>query len=73
MNQTERILELLNLKGPMSQSALAEAMYCDKDHGPNIYSSLMKLVNSGIVLRNGKYPAYYSISEADNVIPVKTV
>lgn len=73
MNQTERILELLNLKGPMSQSALAEAMYCDKNHGPNIYSSLMKLVNSGIVLRNGKYPAYYSISVADNVIPKKTV
>ena len=67
MNQTETILKLLNSNGAMSQSALAEAMYGDKNHGHNIYSALMKLVNSGVVLRNGKKPAYYSLPESETI------
>ena len=67
MNQTETILKLLNSNGAMSQSALAEAMYGDKNHGHNIYSALMKLVNSGVVLRNGKKPAHYSLPESETI------
>lgn len=67
MSQKETILKLLNSNGAMSQSALAEAMYGDKNHGHNIYSALMKLVNSGVVLRNGKKPAYYSLPESETI------
>ena len=40
----------------MTQLALTEAIYGDKNHGPNIYGALKGLVNSGIVLRTGTVP-----------------
>lgn len=58
-------------KGTMTQLVLAEAIYGDKNHGPNIYGALMGLVNSGAVLRTGSQPVYYSLSGADIVIPEK--
>lgn len=67
MSQKETILKLLNSNGAMSQSALAEAIYGDKNHGHNIYSALIKLVNSGVVLRKGKKPAYYSLLESETI------
>lgn len=71
MGQKETIVDLLKTNGTMTQLALAEAIYGDKNHGPNIYSALMGLVNSGAVLRIGSQPAYYSLSGADIVIPEK--
>ena len=71
MGQKETIVDLLKTNGTMTQLALAEAIYGDKNHGPNIYSALMGLVNSGAVLRTGSKPAYYSLSGADIVIPEK--
>lgn len=71
MGQKETIVDLLKTNGTMTQLALAEAIYGDKNHGPNIYSALMGRVNSGAVLRIGSQPAYYSLSGADIVIPEK--
>lgn len=71
MGQKETIVDLLKTNGTMTQLDLAEAIYSDKNHGPNIYSALMGLVNSGAVLRTGSQPAYYSLSGADIVIPAK--
>lgn len=71
MGQKETIVDLLKTNGTMTQLALVEAIYGDKNHGPNIYSALMGLVNSGAVLRIGSQPAYYSLSGADIVIPEK--
>lgn len=71
MGQKETIVDLLKTNGTMTQLALAEAIYGDKNHGPNIYGALMGLVNSGAVLRTGSQPAYYSLSGADIVIPEK--
>lgn len=49
-------------KGTMTQLVLAEAIYGDKNHGPNIYGTLIGLVNNGAVLRTGSQPVYYSLS-----------
>lgn len=71
MGQKETIVDLLKTNGTMTQFDLAEAIYGDKNHGPNIYSALKGLVNSCAVLRTGSQPAYYSLSGADIVIPAK--
>ncbi|MGM9916177.1 hypothetical protein, partial [Anaerotignum sp.] len=47
----------------MTQGELAEAIYGDKLHTPNIYSALMSLVNSNNITRSGAYPAKYSLRE----------
>lgn len=73
MGQKETIVDLLKTNGTMTQGALAEAIYGDKNHGPNIYSALMDLVNNSLVLRTGSNPAYYSLSGADVVIPKKAI
>lgn len=62
MSQKEKIISLLLHNGMMTQSELAEAIYGDKLHAPNIYSSLMSLVNNNNVTRSGANPARYSLS-----------
>lgn len=57
MSQKEDIVNLLNLNNAMTQSALAEGIYGDKQHGPNIYSALMALVEQGVVIRTGINPS----------------
>lgn len=37
----------------MTQGALAEAIYGDKSHGPNMYAALTGLVTGGVVIRRG--------------------
>ena len=49
MSQKEDIVNLLNLNKTMTQGALAEAIYGDKNHSPNIYAALKVLVDKGIV------------------------
>ena len=57
----------------MTQRALAEAIYGDKNHGANIYAALMGFVNCGAVLRTGNNPSHYSLSGVDIIIPEKLV
>ncbi|MDK9431545.1 hypothetical protein QP016_12540 [Gallibacterium anatis] len=73
MGQKETIVDLLKTNGTMTQLDLAEAIYGDRKHGPNIYGALMGLVDTGVVLRSGSQPAYYSLTGADIVIPEKVV
>ncbi|WP_251616744.1 hypothetical protein [Senimuribacter intestinalis] len=70
MRQKDKILSLLNTNDTMTQVELAEAMYGDKDHTPNIYSALTALVNSGAITRIGRRPAYYSLAGFDRKAPV---
>lgn len=69
MSQKGDIINLLKSNGAMTQGALAETMYGDKNHGPNIYAALIALVNTGVVLRTGSNPSYYSLSGVEAVIP----
>ena len=72
MSQREDIVNLLNRNKTMIQGALAEAIYGDKKHSPNIYSALKTLVNKGIVVRTGSNPSYYSLSGEEIKLPEKT-
>ena len=63
MDQKASILNMLKKSGTMTQGALAEAIYGDKNHASYVYNALMGLVDSGKVLKSGNNPAYYSISE----------
>lgn len=45
----------------MTQGALAEAIYGDKSHGPNMYAALTGLVTGGVVIRRGSNSSYYSL------------
>jgi len=73
MDQKETIVDLLKTNETMTQLDLAEAIYGDRKHGPNIYGALMGLVDAGVVLRTGSQPAYYSLTGADIVFPEKVV
>ena len=73
MGQKETIVNLLKTNDTMTQGALAEAIYGDKSHGPNIYAALTGLVTSGIVIRTGRNPSYYSLSGEEVIIPEKQV
>ena len=72
MSQKDTIISLLQQRGEMTQGALAEAMYGDKNHMPNIYASLMALVKAGIVHRTGEKPAYYSLVGTAAIKPIET-
>ena len=71
MGQKDTIISLLQQRGVLTQGALAEAMYGDKNHMPNIYSALMSLVNAGVVLRTGQNPAYYSLVGGAEIKPIE--
>ena len=72
MSQKETIVNMLKTNGTMTQGALAEAIYGDKNHGPNIYGTLIGLVKNGAVLRTGSNPSYYSLSGTEIIIPEKS-
>ena len=73
MSQKETILTLLRKNGSMTQSALAEAIYGDRSHSPNIYAALTGLVRSGVVIRSGSNPSYYSLSGIEVIMPEKKI
>ena len=73
MGQKEKIVNLLKTNGNMTQGSLAEAIYGDKSHGPNIYAALTGLVKSGVVLKIGSNPSYYSLLGGKVIIPEKRV
>ena len=72
MSQKETIVNMLKTNGTMTQGALAEAIYGDKNHGPNIYATLIGLAKNGAVLRTGSNPSYYSLSGTEIIIPEKS-
>lgn len=61
IKQKEKIVLLLRAGSAMTQGELAEAIYGDSFHTPNIYSALMGLVNEKVIMRLDGYPARYSI------------
>lgn len=61
MSQKKTIVSLLQSNGTMTQGELAEAIYHDRLHTPNIYSALMSLVRNNTIIRSGAYPAKYSL------------
>lgn len=69
MGQKDKILNILKTQGTLTQSALAECIYRDKNHGPNIYNALTGLVNAWLVIRSGKNTSYYSLSGLEFVLP----
>lgn len=74
MGQKEKIVELLEVKGSLTQSELAESIYGDKDHNSNIYSALSNLVSSGVLLKSESSPFTYSLSgndTTDNEVPAQ--
>lgn len=71
MGQKEIIIDLLKNNGVMTQGTIAEAIYGDKRHSPNIYASLTGLVSGGIVSRTGSNPSYYSLVGDDMALPDK--
>lgn len=71
MGQKDEIINYLKINGTMTQGALAESIYGDKNHSPNIHSSLMGLVENHVVIRTGSRPSYYSLSNAEVIIPSK--
>lgn len=73
MGQKEEIIKLLKKNGAMTQGALAESMYGDKNHTPNIYSTLTGLVKKQFVIRTGSNPSYYHLSDMNVTIPNKPV
>lgn len=72
MGQKEDIVNLLNMNRTMTQGALAEAIYGDKKHSPNIYAALKAMADRGIIVRTGSNPSYYSLSGEEIRIPEKT-
>ncbi len=70
MSQKTVILDLLKKK-QMTQGELSIAMYGDNKHMPNIYASLMSLVDKGFVNRNGSHPSVYSLSGTDVPVVIK--
>lgn len=71
MGQKETIIDLLKTNGTMTQGTIAEAIYGDKSHAPNIYASLIGLVTAGMVVRTGSTPSYYALAGDEIVIQEK--
>lgn len=61
----EKIINLLKENGPLTQFQLAKFIYGDNKHIANIYSTLMFLVESGMVYLHGPNPSYYSVTLMD--------
>ena len=72
MTIKEQIIELIKENKVVTQGDISIAIYGDNKHMPNVYSSLMDLVNKGIVKREGSQPAYYSFYE-DGEGPISVV
>lgn len=67
INQRDKIVSLLQAENAMTQRELAEAIYGDSSHSPNIYSVLMSLVNKKIVMRLDEHPARYSLYKMSTI------
>ena len=69
MSQKDEIILHLSERGTMTHGELSIAMYGDNRHMPNLYVSLQSLVSSGIVVRMGDHPSFYSLSGQEAVVP----
>lgn len=73
MSKKDDILRLLQENNTMTQGDLSIAMYGDDKHEQNIYSALVSLVNSGVVMKTGSRPSYYSLSGVEPLILAQEV
>lgn len=72
MSQKSEIIHYLSINKTMTQGDLSEALYGDRNHLPNLYASLMRLVNrGGIVIRRGDHPVYYFLANNKPVFYVQ--
>ena len=71
MGQKEQIISLLKTNGALTQSALAESIYEDKNHSPNIYNALVGLVQKKIIIRTTSHPSYYHLPDIEFTMPIK--
>lgn len=67
VGQKEQIVLLLKSNCPMTQSELAEAIYGDNLHTPNIYNALKSLKESGEIICSGERPARFFLPKALSV------
>lgn len=58
----EKIIENLKNSGRMTLTELSNKIYGDNKHLSNVYSLLLPLVKSGIIIKNGNYPANYQLN-----------
>lgn len=58
-------------KRPMKQLELSEELFGNRSDGPRLYQALMKLVNDGVVIRNGSHPSIYSLANEKFVMPIQ--
>lgn len=73
MGQKETIIDLLKSNIVMTQAELADTMYGEKGHGPNIYAALSELLTAGVVVRIGSNLSYYYLSGVEFILPTKKV
>lgn len=73
MGQKDTIIGLLKSNSVMTQAEIADTMYGEKGHGPNIYAALSGLVTAGVVIRTGGNPSYYSLSGVEFTFPIRQV
>ena len=71
MSQRETILSLIKERGQVTQADISINLYGDNKHMPNVYTALKKLVDTGIVLRTGDHPSFYSLADADYKVEIK--
>lgn len=55
----------------MKQLELSEELFGNRSDGPRLYQALMKLVNDGVVIRNGSHPSIYSLANEKFVMPIQ--
>ncbi len=65
MTNKEKIIEVLKKYKSLTQREISFHIFGDYKHDSNIYSALMALDSSGMVVKTGKYPAYYSIVDSE--------
>lgn len=62
MTLKEKIIENLKNSERMTLTELSNKIYGDNKHLSNVYSSLLPLVKSGIIIKIGNYPANYQLN-----------
>ena len=56
----------------LTQVQIAEKIYGDRNHTPNVYSALQALVANSIVSRTGANPALYSLSGTNHQVRIQS-
>ncbi len=71
MSQREEILSLIKERGKVTHGEISVALYGDNKNMPYVYGALKKLVDSGVVMRTGDHPSFYSLSNNDCILEIE--